>query len=203
MDGQFVTPNTLDAALLKPGPGRAGQLLRRPWGAMIAAYRETALKCVPAQWWLVIMEKPEMPMLQIIAAALIALTLTGCMAPVMLRDPVSGQVTQCLLEGAFPIINQQQCVAAHENMGWVRTTAAEAQQRRTAVWYKPNQTQLEFARDKYACMMDGREQVSNSSIRGGAAFGNTYLPATGSSSSGQIISQDLVSACLEARGYTQ
>ena len=56
------------------------------------------------------------------------LTLTGCVDPVILRNPQSGQVTQCLATGAFPLINQHQCAVSYENMGWVRTTAAEAQQ---------------------------------------------------------------------------
>jgi hypothetical protein len=46
----------------------------------------------------------------------------------MVRNPVSGEVAQCLATGAFPIINQQQCVGAYENLGWMRTTAPEAQQ---------------------------------------------------------------------------
>src|SRR6266852_2581528 len=62
-----------------------------------------------------------------IATALTALTLTGCMDPVILRDPQSGQVTQCLATGAFPLINRHQCVASYESMGWVETTAAKAQ----------------------------------------------------------------------------
>jgi hypothetical protein len=62
------------------------------------------------------------------AAGLIALTLTGCVSPVMLRNPASGEVTQCLAAGAFPLINQQQCVASYENLGWLRTTAPEARQ---------------------------------------------------------------------------
>jgi hypothetical protein len=47
--------------------------------------------------------------------------------PVVLRDPVSGEVTRCVVTGAFPLINQLQCVASHENMGWMRTTGAGAQ----------------------------------------------------------------------------
>jgi hypothetical protein len=63
-----------------------------------------------------------------IAAGLIALLLAGCVTPVVLRDPVSGEVTQCLATGAFPLLNQHQCVASHENAGWLRTTGAEAKQ---------------------------------------------------------------------------
>ena len=59
-------------------------------------------------------------------AGLIALSLTGCMTPAVLRDPSTGEIVQCLATGAFPIINQQQCIAAHEGMGWIRTTGAEA-----------------------------------------------------------------------------
>ena len=59
---------------------------------------------------------------------LIALTLTGCVSPVMLRNPTTGEVTQCLATGAFPLINQHQCVVEYENVGWLRTTAPEAQQ---------------------------------------------------------------------------
>jgi len=59
-------------------------------------------------------------------AGLIALSLAGCMTPAVLRDPSTGEIVQCLATGAFPIINQQQCIAAHEDMGWIRTTGAEA-----------------------------------------------------------------------------
>jgi hypothetical protein len=63
-----------------------------------------------------------------IAAGLFAVFLPGCVTPVVLRDPVSGEVAQCLATGAFPLLNQQQCVASRENLGWIRTTGAEAQQ---------------------------------------------------------------------------
>jgi hypothetical protein len=59
---------------------------------------------------------------------LLGLALTGCMSPVVLLNPQTGQITQCLATGAFPLINQHQCVASYENLGWVQTTAAEAQQ---------------------------------------------------------------------------
>ena len=54
--------------------------------------------------------------------------LAGCMSPIVLRNPTNGQVAQCLATGAFPLINQQQCASAYENMGWVRTTGPEARQ---------------------------------------------------------------------------
>jgi len=57
----------------------------------------------------------------------LAFALSACMSPVMLRNPQTGEVAQCLATGAFPLINQQQCVSAHENMGWVVTTPEEAQ----------------------------------------------------------------------------
>jgi len=71
------------------------------------------------------------------------------------------------------------------------------------VWSKPNLMQQDFARDKYACMMDARAQTSGSSFTGGTMVGNTYLPAAGASRSGEIINQDLFAACMEAKGYTQ
>lgn len=55
------------------------------------------------------------------------LGLSGCVDPVMLRNPETGQVDQCLATGAFPLMAQHQCVVAHENMGWVTTTPADAQ----------------------------------------------------------------------------
>lgn len=58
----------------------------------------------------------------------IVLILAGCASPVMLRDPVSGEVRQCFQRGALPIINQRQCVAGLENMGWQQTTGAEVLQ---------------------------------------------------------------------------
>ncbi len=73
----------------------------------------------------------------------------------------------------------------------------------TVYWAKPDQSPQAFAQDKYACMMDARTPVSNGSITGGMAIGNTYIPAMGSSRSGEIISQEMVSACMEAKGYTQ
>jgi hypothetical protein len=64
----------------------------------------------------------------VVASLLIVLTLAGCMTPIMVRNPVNGDIAQCLATGAFPIMNQHQCVAAYENMGWERTTAPEARQ---------------------------------------------------------------------------
>lgn len=59
-------------------------------------------------------------------------TLSGCMDPVMLQNPTTGQIEQCFAAGPFPLIAQHQCVVAHENLGWIRTTPAEAQAAQTA-----------------------------------------------------------------------
>jgi hypothetical protein len=67
-------------------------------------------------------------MKRMVIAAAFALSLAGCVSPIVMQNPQTGEITQCLATGAFPLINQQQCVASHENLGWVRTTAAEAQQ---------------------------------------------------------------------------
>ena len=56
---------------------------------------------------------------RVLALGVIALSLCGCMTPAVLRDPDTGQIVQCLATGSFPIINQQQCIAAHEDMGWI------------------------------------------------------------------------------------
>jgi hypothetical protein len=64
----------------------------------------------------------------LVTFGLVAIALTGCMTPIVLRNPANGEVAQCLATGAFPLINQQQCASAYENMGWERTTAPAARQ---------------------------------------------------------------------------
>jgi PBP1b-binding outer membrane lipoprotein LpoB len=61
----------------------------------------------------------------LLLAAGMAVLLTGCMSPVVLRDPATGQVAQCNASagGFFPIIGQHQidtCVESYERMGWKR-----------------------------------------------------------------------------------
>jgi hypothetical protein len=103
-------------------------------------------------------------------AALAALTLSGC-TPVMLRDPETGHVTQCTASGAFPLINRQQCISAHEQMGWVETTPEEA--RRASVWEKTGSTLSEFNADKAQCIVTASQQVPRAMEPTSTSFGYT------------------------------
>lgn len=64
--------------------------------------------------------------MKVLASGLFAVAvLSGCAAPAVYRDPVSGQVAQCNAStpGVFPIIAQGEinsCAAAYERMGWKR-----------------------------------------------------------------------------------
>ena len=71
------------------------------------------------------------------------------------------------------------------------------------LWERSGATQSEFNQDKYACAREATSQASYSSVTGGYRIGNTWVPVTGSSESGQTISQPVLSMCMEARGYTQ
>jgi hypothetical protein len=54
--------------------------------------------------------------------------LSGCMSPVVMVDPSTGNIAQCFASGPFPLIARHQCVEGYENLGWKETTPAEAQQ---------------------------------------------------------------------------
>lgn len=71
----------------------------------------------------------------------------------------------------------------------------------TIHWDREGVTQQEFARDRYACMLDARSQFSQTSVTGGFAVGSTYIPSQGASRSAETIDQPLMAACMEAKGY--
>ncbi len=54
--------------------------------------------------------------------------LAGCGSPTLLRNPANGAQVQCFAQGAFPLINQQQCISSYEDAGWQRSTPAAAAQ---------------------------------------------------------------------------
>jgi hypothetical protein len=70
---------------------------------------------------------------------------------------------------------------------------APQQQPPTILWAKAGATYDEYLKDRYACIMDARAPVSS---------GVTYDGA-GSMRSGQIISRDIMFACMSAHGYAQ
>jgi len=61
------------------------------------------------------------------------------------------------------------------------------------LWAKPGATYDEYLKDRYTCIQDARTPVSLGVIYDGA----------GSMKSGQIISRDIMFACMSAHGYTQ
>lgn len=55
----------------------------------------------------------------------VAVMLAGCAQPSVYRDPVTGNVAQCVAStpGIFPIVAQSEisyCSGAYERMGWKR-----------------------------------------------------------------------------------
>jgi hypothetical protein len=68
-------------------------------------------------------------------------------------------------------------------------------------WTKPDLTQADFARDKYACVRDARSSASSAYLTGGYYVGNTYIPTTGGASSGEIVNENIFKPCMEAKGY--
>jgi hypothetical protein len=70
-------------------------------------------------------------------------------------------------------------------------------------WSKPGVTNEEFNRDRYACALDARSNVSTASVRGGMPIGNVWVPGSGTAQSGEGINQTLFAYCMEAKGYTQ
>jgi hypothetical protein len=84
--------------------------------------------------------------------------------------------------------------------------------RQQQVWTKPNLSQQDFARDKYACVQDSRSQAS-SGFLSGSYGGSGYLiggnggynnsgGTFGSYHSGEVINNNVFRPCMEAKGYT-
>ena len=60
------------------------------------------------------------------------------------------------------------------------------------LWFKPNATQGEFERDRYACLQQSQQRVSGAQV---SQFG-------GSASSSMATNQDLLSSCLRSKGWS-
>jgi len=61
----------------------------------------------------------------------------------------------------------------------------------TRVWTRPGTSQQQFMKDRYECMMQAREQVSQ-------AYANAY---GGAANSEGVVNCGIWSGCLGARGY--
>jgi hypothetical protein len=70
------------------------------------------------------------------------------------------------------------------------------------VWTKPGLTRAEFTQDKYTCVKEARSPASSAYLSGGYYVGNTYFPAVGEASSGEIVNRNFYKPCMEAKGYT-
>jgi hypothetical protein len=86
--------------------------------------------------------------------------------------------------------------------GYEVEQARQPQPSPVRTWSKTGATREQFAKDKYACMQESRSSVSSANVVGGLRLNNGMaLPARGLATSGETISEPLLDACLEARGY--
>jgi hypothetical protein len=65
------------------------------------------------------------------------------------------------------------------------------------VWSKSGLTQEEFARDRYACVLQSRSYASSGSI-----VSTSYIPLSGGYSSGEVIDRNVLNPCMESKGYS-
>jgi len=62
-----------------------------------------------------------------------------------------------------------------------------------ALWAKPNATYNDYLKDRYACILDARTQVSSGYVYEGS----------GALNSGQVISKQVAIACMAAQGWVE